>query len=212
MNSFINTFLNRFPMIIESLVNHLSLTLFSLFLATLISLPLGIFLTRNQKISDFIIGLVSIFQTIPSLALLGFLIPLFGIGKTPAIFALTIYGLLPILRNTFLGILNVDPSLKEAAKGIGMTNFQILFKVEMPLALSVIMGGIRTATVLIVGVATLASLVGAGGFGDLIFRGISTVNTNLILSGAIPAALLALFFDQSLKSIEELMLPKGLKK
>lgn len=208
---FYDTVTSRWPMVLDSLISHMWLTLVALGFAILIAVPLGIFLTRHDKFSDFVIGIASVFQTIPSLALLGFMIPLFGIGTTPAIIALTIYGLLPILRNTYTGIMGVDTGAKEAGRGMGMTSAQILFMVEIPLSLSVIMAGIRTATVLIIGVTTLASLIGAGGLGDLIFRGISSVNSGLILAGAVPAALLAIFFDILLKLFEKKATPKGLR-
>ncbi|WP_246566025.1 ABC transporter permease [Tissierella simiarum] len=209
--SFINTMNERWSMVLDSLISHIWLTLIALLIAVLIGVPLGIFLTRRRKIADFVIGVVSVFQTIPSLALLGFMIPLFGIGPKPAVIALTIYGLLPILQNTYTGIIGIDQGAKEAGKGMGMTSTQILFMVEIPLSISVIMAGIRTATVLIIGVTTLASLVGAGGLGDLIFRGISSVNPGLILSGAVPAAVLAIFFDFLLKFLEKKMTPRGLR-
>lgn len=191
---------------------HIQLTLAALFFAVLISVPLGIMLTRYRKWSDTIIGITAVFQTIPSLALLGFMIPLLGIGYVPAIVALTIYGLLPILRNTYIGIVGVDQAAIEAGKGMGMTSKQILFMIELPLSLSIVMAGIRTATVLIIGVATLASLIGGGGLGDLIFRGISTSKAELILAGAIPSALLAIVFDNILKWFEFKVTPVGLRK
>lgn len=209
--SFIDTMYERWPMVLDSLIAHMGLTLISLLIAVLIGVPLGIFLTRHRKLADIVIGIASVFQTIPSLALLGFMIPFFGIGAKPAIIALTIYGLLPILQNTYTGIVGCDEGPKEAGKGMGMTSFQILFMVEIPLSLSIIMAGIRTATVLIIGVTTLASLVGAGGLGDLIFRGISSVIPGLILAGAVPAAVLAIFFDSLLKFLEKKMTPKGLR-
>jgi osmoprotectant transport system permease protein len=208
----IQEFINRKEDIIDATVQHLELSFVAVIIAILIAVPAGILLTRYQRLASPIIGLVSLFQTIPSLALLGFMIPLMGIGWTPSIVALTIYGLLPILRNTYTGIMNVDKSMIEAGVGMGMTNLQVLFKVELPLALSVIMAGIRTSTVMIIGVATLASLIGAGGLGDLIFRGIATVSPELILAGAIPAALLALIFDTLLEWLEKLVTPKGIKK
>jgi len=208
---FIETVKGRWPDILKSLSQHLQLTLVALGLSILISVPLGIFLTRHRRLADTVIGITAVFQTIPSLALLGFLIPFLGIGATPAIVALTIYGLLPILRNTYTGIVGVDSAQIEAGKGMGMTSLQILFMVEIPSALSIIMAGIRTATVLIIGVTTLASLVGAGGLGDLIFRGISSVNSGLILAGAVPAALLAILFENILKWVEKIVTPKGLK-
>ncbi|WP_407919214.1 glycine betaine ABC transporter substrate-binding protein [Domibacillus indicus] len=159
-------------------------------------------MTRHKKIAEPIIGITSIFQTIPSLALLVFLVPFIGTGKAPAIIALTIYGLLPVLRNTYLGITGVDRSTVEAGIGMGMTSRQVLWMVELPLAMKVIMGGVRTAAVLIVGVATIAGLIGAGGLGDLIFRGLQTYNSGLILAGAIPSALIAIILDFILKRIE----------
>jgi len=186
------------------------LSLLSIVIAIAISVPLGIYLTRHRKIADSIIGIAGVFQTIPSLALLVFLVPFIGTGKLPAIIALTVYGLLPILRNTYLGIVGVERSAIEAGVGMGMTNRQVLWMVELPLSLSVIMGGIRTATVLIIGVATIAGLIGAGGLGDLIFRGLQTYNTGLILAGAIPSALLAIIFDYLLKLLEADVTPQGL--
>lgn len=209
--SFTQILTQRWSMIVDGVLRHMTLSLMALGIALLIAIPLGIFLTRHQRAAEFVIGIASVFQTIPSLALLGFMIPIFGIGPKPAIIALTIYGLLPILRNTYTGILNIDGNLKEAGKGMGMTSWQILYKVELPLALNVIMAGVRTAMVLIIGVTTLASLVGAGGLGDLIFRGISSVNPGLILAGAVPAALLAIVFDMLLKGAEKKLTPKGLR-
>ncbi|MPM81055.1 Glycine betaine/carnitine/choline transport system permease protein OpuCB [bioreactor metagenome] len=192
-------------------MQHIELTLISLFLANLIAIPLGVLLTRYRSSAEFVIGIAAMFQTIPSLALLGFMIPLLGIGPLPAIVALTVYGLLPVLRNTYTGILGVDRASVEAGTGMGMTQWQVLFMVQLPLALPIIMAGVRTATVLLVGVATLAALIGAGGLGDLIFRGISMANPQLILAGAIPSALLALAFDYSLKWVEKLATPEGLR-
>ncbi len=202
---------NRSGDIITATVDHIQLTLIALVLANLIAIPLGVLLTRYRRWAEPLIGVTAVFQTIPSLALLGLMIPLLGIGALPAIVALTIYGLLPILRNTYIGILGVNPAAVEAGVGMGMTSWQVLFMVELPLALSVIIAGIRTATVLLVGVATLAALVGAGGLGELIFRGISMANQELILAGALPAALLALGFDYLLKKVESYAQPKGLK-
>ncbi|WP_205668635.1 ABC transporter permease [Ammoniphilus sp. CFH 90114] len=209
---FISVLQQRQDEIIQATVEHIQLSLVALLIAILISVPIGIFLTRNQKLASPVIGFASLCQTIPSLALLGFMIPIMGIGWTPAIVALTIYGLLPILRNTYTGIMNVEKSMKEAGVGMGMTSAQVLFKVELPLALNVIMAGVRTATVMIIGVATLASLIGAGGLGDLIFRGIAMVSPELILAGAVPAALLALIFDFVLERTERAVTPRGLKR
>ncbi|HJF16159.1 MAG TPA: ABC transporter permease, partial [Globicatella sulfidifaciens] len=155
------------------IVQHIGISMIALLIAIVIAVPLGIFLTRTPKLAGPIIGITSVFQTIPSLALLVFMVPIIGTGRLPAIIALTVYGLLPILRNTYVGINSVNRSTIQAGVGMGMTNKQQLFIVEIPLAASVIMGGIRTATVLVVGVATIAGLIGAGGLGDFIFRGLS---------------------------------------
>jgi osmoprotectant transport system permease protein len=197
--------------IYRATLEHIELSFIALLIAIVISIPTGLLLTRFSRLAAPVIGVASLFQTIPSLALLGFMIPILGIGMFPAIVALTVYALLPILRNTYTGIMNVEKPIKEAGIGMGMTSMQVMLKVELPLALTVIMAGIRTATVMLIGVATLASLVGAGGLGDLIFRGISTVNTELILAGTIPSALLALLFDYLLGRMERAVTPKGMR-
>ncbi|MFS4429490.1 ABC transporter permease/substrate-binding protein [Chryseobacterium sp. S90] len=185
-------------------VQHLGLTFLSLFLAIMIGVPLGILIARKTNLSGSVLGIAGILQTIPSIALLGFMIPAFGIGATPAIVALLIYALLPIIRNTYTGITEVDPAVTEAAKAMGMNRRQLLFKVQLPLAMPVIIAGIRTAAVINVGVATLASFVAAGGLGEFIFGGISLNNTNMILAGAIPAALLAVLLDQTIAVLQKL--------
>jgi osmoprotectant transport system permease protein len=196
------TFRTRWAEILEALQQHLFLSIVSIVIATLIAIPLGIFIARRRKLAEPVIGITSIFQTIPSLALFGFLLPLFGIGNVTAIVALIIYALLPILRNTYTGITGVDQSAVEAGRGMGMTKNQILRMIELPLALPVIMAGLRTATVLTIGVATLAAFIGAGGLGDLIYRGLSTTRNEIVLAGAIPAAILAIVIDLILKRIE----------
>ena len=182
--------------LLTQVLQHLGLTFLSLILAIVIGLPLGILIARKRNLSGTVLGFAGILQTIPSIALLGFMIPAFGIGVTPAIVALLIYALLPIIRNTYTGITGVNPAVIEAAKAMGMNRMQMLFKVELPLAMPVIIAGIRTAAVINVGVATLASFVAAGGLGEFIFGGISLNNTNMILAGAIPAALLAILLDK----------------
>lgn len=177
---------------------HLGLTFLSLLLAIAVGIPLGIFISRRQRLATPVLGVAGVLQTVPSIALLGFMIPAFGIGATPAIVALLIYALLPIIRNTYTGITGVSPTVTEAATALGMTGHQRLFKVELPLAMPVIIAGIRTAAVINVGVATLASFVAAGGLGEFIFGGISLNNTNMILAGAIPAALLAVLLDMGI--------------
>ncbi|MEH7463404.1 ABC transporter permease/substrate-binding protein [Bacillus thuringiensis] len=199
MTTFLQTMQERKQELLSALLEHLQISLIALFFAILIAVPLGILLTRKERIAEWVIGTSAVMQTIPSLALLGLLIPLVGIGKVPAIIALVIYALLPILRNTYTGIRELDPSLIEAAKAMGMNNWRRLWKVEIPLAWPIIMAGIRTAMVLIVGTATLAALIGAGGLGKLILLGIDRNDHALILLGAIPAALLALFFDGVLR-------------
>jgi len=189
-------------------LQHIGLTFISLFIAVLIGLPLGIYITRKKGLSGTVLGIAGILQTIPSIALLGFMIPVLGIGAKPAIVALLLYALLPIIRNTYTGITGVDAVVKEAAVAMGMSRWQVLFKVELPLAMPVILAGIRTATVINVGVATLASYIAAGGLGEFIFGGISLNNTNMILAGAIPAALLAIIFDFLLSKVQKLNFKK----
>ncbi|WP_246944928.1 ABC transporter permease [Bacillus pinisoli] len=207
----INTFIDRKEDIWIAFQEHIFLAGIAMIIAIAIAVPLGIVLTRNKKIAEPIIGVTAIIQTVPSLALLGFMLPIFGIGKVPAVIALTLYALLPILRNTYTGILGVDPALVDAGKGMGMTSRQILFMVELPLTLPILMAGIRTATVLTIGVAALATFIGAGGLGDLITRGLNVMDKNLILAGAIPAAILAIVFDFGLRKLEDKVTPKGLK-
>jgi len=192
-------------------VEHLYLTGIAIGFAILIGISLGITLSRFRWLATPILGIASVIQTIPSLAILGFMIPLLGIGAKPAIAALFLYALLPIIRNTYTSVVGVNPALIEAATGMGMTRRQILVSVRLPLALPIIMAGIRTSTVICVGIATLCAFIGAGGLGTLIFRGISMVNNKVILGGAIPAALLALALDFLLARLEVILSPKGLK-
>jgi osmoprotectant transport system permease protein len=189
---------------------HIGLTLISLIIAIVVAVPLGIFIARNKKFSSLVLGFAGVLQTIPSIALLGVLIPLLGIGPKSAILALFLYALLPIIRNTYTGITEVNPAVVDAAKGMGMSSWQILTKVELPLAFPVLMAGIRTATVINVGVATLAAYIAAGGLGEFIFGGIALNNSNMILAGAIPAALLALLLDFLLSLVQKVKI-KALK-
>ena len=190
--------------LLEQTLTHVGLTFVSLLLALLIGLPLGILIARKTRLASGVLGVAGVLQTVPSVALLGFLIPLLGIGVGPALVALFLYALLPIIRNTFVGITEVSPSVIEAARGVGMTDRQILTKVQLPLALPVIFAGVRTATVINVGVATLAAYVAAGGLGEFIFGGIALSNVNMMLAGAIPAALLAIGFDFGLARLQKL--------
>ncbi len=174
---------------------HIGLVTISTALAALIGLPLGVLVARRPAWRRPVLGLANVFQTIPSLALFGLLIPVFGIGAWTAITALVVYALLPIVRNTYAGIAGVDPAVREAGRGMGMTEGELLRLVELPLAAGVILAGVRIATVVSVGIATIAAAIGAGGLGVYIFRGVATVDDTLILAGAIPAALLALLAD-----------------
>lgn len=182
-------------------LEHLALVATAMAAAVVIGVPLGIALTRRPALRRSVLGAANVMQTVPSLALFGFLIPvplIGGIGSRTAIVALTLYALLPILRNTYVGITGVDPAVIEAARGMGMTARQLLWQVEVPLSLAVILAGIRVATVISVGVATIAAAVGAGGLGMYIFRGVAMVDNQVILAGAIPAAVLAVLADVSL--------------
>ena len=184
---------------------HLWLTVFALLLACAIGLPLGVLLTRHERLAKPVIAVANIIQVIPSLALFGLLLPVPWLGENAArlaILALTGYALLPILRNTYAGIRSVDPALIDVAEAMGMTSGQRLWKVELPLGASVILAGVRTATVTCVGVATIAAAIGAGGLGELIFRGVASVDNSLVLAGAVPAALLALVADGLLGWLE----------
>ncbi len=186
------------PEIFARTLEHLVLVGISIGIATLVGIPLGILITRQKNLRQPILGIANILQTIPSLALFGLLIPvriIGGIGTVPAIVALTLYSLLPIIRNTYTGITSVDPAIREAGRGMGMTDKELLIQVEIPLAMGVILAGVRVATVIAIGVATIAAAIGAGGLGELIFRGISAVNNQLLLAGAVPAAFIALLFD-----------------
>lgn len=208
MSELFSTLNDRKGEVLTTILEHIQISFIALLIAILIAVPLGIALTKTKRLSEVVMNIAAILQTIPSLALLGLMIPIFGIGRVPAIIALVVYALLPILRNTYTGIKEVDPSLIEAAKGIGMKPMRRLTKVELPIAMPVMMAGIRTAMVLIIGTATLAALIGAGGLGDLILLGIDRNNTSLILIGAIPAALLAIMFDLILRYMEKLSYKK----
>ncbi|HLG94902.1 MAG TPA: ABC transporter permease [Bryobacteraceae bacterium] len=192
--------------ILSLTAEHFVLVVVSMAIAVAIGLPTGILLTRKAPLRGWVLGFANVMQTIPSLALFGFLIPIpfiGGIGKRTAIVALVLYALLPILRNTLVGILGVDPAVRESAVAMGMTGRQLLFQVELPLAVRTILAGIRVATVTTIGTATIAAAIGAGGLGVFIFRGIASVDTTQILAGAIPAALLALISDGGLGWIEK---------
>ncbi|MBO0413485.1 ABC transporter permease [Enterococcus hulanensis] len=181
---------------------HFYLSFLAIFLGILVAVPLGALLTRVEKGSETIIKVVGVFQTIPSLALLSIMIPFFGIGKIPAVIALFLYSLLPILRNTYVGIKSVDATYLDAAKGMGMSQMQRLLQIELPLAMGVIMAGIRVSTVYVISWTTLASYIGAGGLGDFIFNGLNLYRMDLVMMGTIPITLLALLSDALLKRSE----------
>lgn len=189
---------------------HLLLTITATLLAILLGIPVGLIAARYRKMASIVLSVSGVIQTIPSLALLGFMIPLFGIGVKPAIAALFLYALLPIVRNTYTGITNIDSQLKESGTAMGMNKNQLLFKLELPLSVRVIMAGIRTAMVINIGTATLAAFIGAGGLGESIITGISLNDNNTILMGAVPAALLALLVDYILSKFEQIIQPKGI--
>lgn len=209
--SFYEFFYYRIDELIAQLMKHMQITGMAVAMAILIGVPLGIFITRKRDIANLVINIANIFQTLPSLALFGLIIPFLGIGVVPAVFVLFLYALLPIIKNTYIGITNVDPAAIEAGTGMGMTQNQILTMIEIPLALPVIMGGIRVSTVINIGTATIAALIGAGGLGEFIFRGLSMNNNNLILMGAIPAAALAIIVDFIFGKIEKALIPKGIQ-
>jgi osmoprotectant transport system permease protein len=196
--------------VMELTGEHLWLVGTSMLLAVVVGVPVGILLTRRPSLNRPILGTANIMQTIPSLALFGLLLPVPWIGERAdrlTILALTLYALLPIIRNTYTGVNGVDHAVVEAGRGMGMTDTQLLFRVQLPLALRVIIAGVRVATVISVGVATIAAAIGAGGLGEYIFRGLAMVNNELILAGAIPAALLALLADFGLGIVEKSLQP-----
>jgi len=199
--------------VLDLTTEHLWLVGASITLAVLIGIPLGILITRWPGLSKPVLGGANIIQTVPSLALFGFLLPAPWIGARAdriAILALMLYALLPLIRNTYTGIKGVDPAVVEAGRGMGMTDRQLLWQVELPLALSVIIAGVRVATVLSIGLATIAAAIGAGGLGEFIFRGLAMVNNQVILAGAIPAAALAILADTSLGWLEKRLSPAKL--
>ena len=193
------------------LLEHIELTFFAVALAIIIGIPIGILISYIKKLNKPILGLASVFQAIPSMALLGFMIPFLGIGRVPAIVVVVLSSLLPIIKNTATGISGISDTMIESAKGIGLTNLQILFKIQIPQALPIIMAGVRISAVSAVGLMTMAAFIGGGGLGYLIFSGIRTVNNNQILAGAIPACLLALFVDYLFSIVERLVTPVALQ-
>ncbi|MCT1798667.1 ABC transporter permease [Aerococcus viridans] len=193
--------------VIRLLWEHIYVSLISLGLGVIVAVPLGILLSQVPKVANVVISIVSVLQTIPTLALLALMIPFLGVGKVPAIVALFIYSLLPILRNTYLGMSNVNPDLLDAAKGMGLKRMQIIRQVQLPLAVPVIMAGIRLSTVYVIAWTTLASYIGGGGLGDMIFNGLNLFRPDLILGGTIPVTILAVIVDLVMARIEDWVTP-----
>lgn len=210
--NFIDYLIQSSAQIIELTKDHVLLTVISVGLAILIGVPLGILISYIKKLNKPVLGTANVIQAIPSMALLGFAIPFLGIGTVPAVVMVILYSLLPIIKNTYTGIQSINPLTLEAARGIGLTKLQILFKVQIPMALPVIMAGVRISAVTAVGLMTMAAFIGASGLGVLIFSGIRTVNNNQILAGAIPACILALLVDYVVGMIEKVVTPISLQK
>ncbi|MCH4434116.1 ABC transporter permease [Staphylococcus haemolyticus] len=197
--------------LVNKTFEHLYISVVALLLAMIVAIPLGVLLSKREKLSKISLTVAGILQTIPTLAILALMIPLFGVGKTTAIIALFIYVLLPILNNTIVGVQNIDSNVKEAGRSMGMTNFQLRKDVELPLALPMILSGIRLSSVYVISWAALASYVGAGGLGDLIFNGLALYEPMMIIVGTILVTVLALIVDLILAQIEKWIVPKGLK-
>ncbi len=209
--SILSYFVNNPLLILKLTLQHIEITVIAVSISTIIGVAVGILITRFKRASAPVIGIAGIIYTIPSLALFGMLIPFIGIGIKPALIALILYSQLALIRNTFVGILNIDPAIREAGKGMGMSRWQFLRMVELPVALPVIMAGIRTAAVMNIGTATIAAYIGAGGLGWLIFRGIASVNTEQIIAGALPVTLLAIGVDYVFVLMERVLTPGGLR-
>ncbi|AOC55393.1 MULTISPECIES: ABC transporter permease [Bacillus] len=190
---------------------HLYISLIAVVLGIIVAVPLGVVLTRMKRGAGFVIGVVNIFQTLPSLAILAFFIPILGVGKIPAIVALFFYSVLPILRNTYAGVQGVNKNLLESGKGIGMTTWEQIRLVELPLAVPIIMAGVRTSTIYLIGWTTLAAFIGGGGLGDYILIGLQLYQPEYIIAGAIPVTILAVIIDFSLMKLEKKVTPEGLK-
>ena len=198
--------------IVGALLAHIRISGVSILFAILIAVPAGILLTRHEKAAKPVLAVAGVVQTIPGLVLLGIGLMLFGLGDVPAVVVLVGYAVLPILQNTYTGIREVDDLYVDAARGIGMSDFQLLMRVELPIALPAVVSGIRLSTVYTISWATLAALIGAGGLGDLIWTGLSCYNTNMILAGAIPASLLAVLAGLVIDLIQRAVTPRGLRR
>lgn len=205
-------FLNEYGTeLVDKMFEHFYISIISLLIGILIAVPLGLLLAKNKSVASAVLTTAGVLQTIPTLAVLALMIPLFGIGKTPAIIALSIYILLPILNNTILGVRNIDKDVKDAAESMGMTRMQIIRSVDFPLALPLIMSGIRLSSVYVISWATLASYIGAGGLGDFVFNGLNLYEPGMIIAAAVLVTVLALLTDFLLSFVEKWSIPKGLK-
>jgi osmoprotectant transport system permease protein len=209
--SIVNYFIRNANLILKLTLEHITITVIAVSISTLIGVTIGILITRYRKAATPVIGMAGILYTIPSLALFGMLIPFIGIGIKPTLIALILYSQLAMIRNTYVGIVHIDSAIREAGKGMGMSGWQFLRMVELPVALPVIMAGIRTAAVMNIGTATIAAYIGAGGLGWLIFRGIASVNTEQIIAGALPVTLLAIGVDYLFVLLERVLTPAGLR-
>ncbi|PTI88328.1 ABC transporter permease [Staphylococcus simulans] len=197
--------------LIQKTGEHFFISIVALLIAIVVAVPIGILLAKTKKAASIVLTTAGVLQTIPTLAVLAIMIPIFGVGKTPAIIALFVYILLPILNNTVLGVQNITPDVRQAAISMGMTKFQLMKDVEMPLALPLILSGIRLSSVYVISWATLASYVGAGGLGDFVFNGLNLYNPIMIVSAAVLVTALALIVDYVLRAVEKWAVPKGLK-
>ncbi len=210
--NFLKYITSNYHLLIKYTIQHLQITGIAIFFAIAIGVPVGIIVTRYKRLADPILTIAGILQTIPSIAFFGILIPFLGIGRNTAVLVLFLYALLPIMKNTYTGLKEVSPYLIDAGRGMGMTSWQILRMVEIPQSLSVIMAGVRIATVINIGTTTIAAYIGAGGLGQLIFSGIQMYRREMILAGAVPAAILAVIADQLLGYVEILLTPRGVRK
>lgn len=202
---------NRYQQILSLLLEHTRITFTALFVAIAIGVPIGILISTNKILSKVTMSIINAIQAIPSLALLGFLIPFFGVNEKTAITLVVLYAILPIVKNTFVGIVNIPQDTVQVAKGLGMNKAQVLFHVEIPMALPVIMAGVRISAVNSVGLVTIASYAGGKGLGFLVYSGINTVDMNMVLSGAIPAAILALAMDYLVSVVEKIIVSPGIR-
>jgi osmoprotectant transport system permease protein len=209
--SVIHYFIKNIALILKLTLEHIEITLIAVSISTVIGVTIGVWITRHRRTAATVIGVAGVLYTIPSLALFGMLIPFIGIGLKPTLIALILYSQLALIRNTFVGIVHIDSSIREAGRGMGMSDWQFLRIVELPVALPVIMAGIRTAAVMNIGTATIAAYIGAGGLGWLIFRGIASVNSEQIIAGAVPVILLAVGVDYLFILLERALTPAGLR-